>query len=152
MKKILAMFISMLFVVATLSSVSGFCDIPDNVCFGVCLSCGAEGCSEEYCIISGPSSVQVGDTITVTILGKGCDIESEAFLFCDQFEVIDFEAGTEGSSDGCNLKMVFTLRALKPGTLGASFSCNENKLHITITPKEYPMENIMKIIEKNKNK
>ncbi|NMC58776.1 MAG: hypothetical protein GYA51_05230 [Candidatus Methanofastidiosa archaeon] len=152
MKKIFAMFISIVFVVASLSSVSGFCDIPDNVCFGVCLSCSAGGCSERYCIISGPSSVQVGDTVTVTILGKGCDIESDAFIFCDQFEVIDFEADVIGSSDGCDAKMVFTLRALEPGVLGASFSCNENKLHITITPKEYPMANIMKIIEKNKNK
>jgi len=140
MKKIFAMFISIVFVVASLSSVSGFCDIPDNVCFGVCLSCSAGGCSERYCIISGPSSVQVGDTV------------SDAFIFCDQFEVIDFEADVIGSSDGCDAKMVFTLRALEPGVLGASFSCNENKLHITITPKEYPMANIMKIIEKNKNK
>jgi len=149
MKKILAILISLIFVVTSLSAVSGFCDFPENVCAGVCLSCSSGDCPDEsgYCIISGPSVVQVGDTITVKTIGKDCNIEYEAFVFCDYFEVVDFEAGTSG----CKLDSLITLRALRPGIVGAAFSCNDNKLHITITPKEYPMQQIMGILDKNKD-
>ena len=154
MKKILSVLISLLFVVTSLSAVSGFCDFPENICAGVCIGCYSGDCSDDsgYCIISGPSVVQVGDIITVKTIGKDCDIEYEAFVFCDYFEVGDIEAGVSGSPEGCKLDSVLTLRALRPGILGATFNCNDNKLNITIIPKEYPMQQFMKILEKNKNK
>ena len=153
MKKILAILISLIFVVTSLSAVSGFCDPPANICAGVCLGCYSGDCSDDsgYCIISGPSVVQVGDTITVRVIGKDCNIDYEAFLFCDYFEIEDFEAAVSGTSEGCKLDSIITLRALRPGIVGATFSCNDNKLHITITPKEYPMQQIMGILDKNKN-
>jgi len=39
MKKILAILISLIFVVTSLSAVSGFCDPPENICAGLCLGC-----------------------------------------------------------------------------------------------------------------
>ncbi|NYT04032.1 MAG: hypothetical protein GKC00_04920, partial [Candidatus Methanofastidiosa archaeon] len=45
MKKIIAILISLLFAVATLSSVSGFCGYSDNVCHSYCMLCVVSPCS-----------------------------------------------------------------------------------------------------------
>ncbi len=155
MKKIFAILVSLLFAVATLSSVSGFCEAPDNVCHGYCLTCIISPCSSStsYCNIYGPSLVHVGDIITVEIHGVGCNLQNSGFIFCDNFEVISFDLELTGISEsGCSAIAVYKLKALSPGAVGATFECNENKLNITITPKEYPMQQFMKILEKNKNK
>ena len=155
MKKIIAFLISLLFAVATLSSVSGFCEYSDNVCHGYCLLCIPSTCSSSisYCNIYGPSVVKVGDIITVEIEALDCNLQSSGFIFCDNFEVISFDLElTDISESGCSAIAVYKLKALSPGVVGATFECNENKLNITITPKEYPMQQFMKILEKNKNK
>ena len=155
MKKIIAFLISLLFAVATLSSVSGFCEYSDNVCHGYCLLCIPSTCSSSisYCNIYGPSVVKVGDIITVEVEALDCNLQSSGFIFCDNFEVISFNYGAIGfSGDGCSANVVYKLRALSPGVVGATFSCNENKLNITVIPKKYPMQQFMKILEKNKNK
>ena len=155
MKKIIAFLISLLFAVATLSSVSGFCEYSDNVCHGYCLMCIVSPCSPSisYCNIYGPSVVKVGDIITVEIEALDCNLQSSRFIFCDNFEVISFDLGASGGTgSGCSSIAVYKLRALSPGVVGATFTCNENKLNITVTPKEYPMQQFMKILEKNKDK
>jgi len=109
--------------------------------------------SISYCNIYGPSVVKVGDIITVEIEALDCNLQSSGFIFCDNFEVISFDYGAiGGTGDGCSTNVVYKLRALSPGVVGATFSCNENKLNITVIPKEYPMQQFMKILEKNKNK
>ncbi|NPV49621.1 MAG: hypothetical protein HPY60_00280 [Candidatus Methanofastidiosum sp.] len=153
MKKIMAILISLLFAVTTLTSVTGFCEPSDKACYIYCLICNPSPCSPcgSYCNIYGPSLVHVGDIITVEIYGFDCNLQSSAFIFCDNFEVISSDKGSSGGTGcGCGTVQVYKLRALSPGVVGATFTCNENKLNITVTPKEYPMHQFMKILEKNK--
>ena len=98
-----------------------------------------------------PHSSTGGDIITVKVENQVCGFSNIVNIDCDYFELLDFDFESIGVLD-CTVTIVYTLRALRPGTVGATFDCNGNKLNLTVIPKEYPMHQFLKILEKNKNK
>ena len=129
MKKMFALFLSLLFVVTSFNSVSGFCDPEENVCSWACILCLMDPCTPgiEYCNIYAPPVVQAGDIIQVEIKGQGCEVYSEADFYCGHAELMDVKVDFEEGDSGCIVKAVYTFRALSPGVVGAKFLCNENK-------------------------
>ncbi|MCC7572647.1 MAG: hypothetical protein KO464_04570 [Candidatus Methanofastidiosum sp.] len=155
MKKIIAVLISLLFVGSTFG-IGAIMAPPLPICgpgeeINIMIAC-LDSCSDpESCKIYGPTAVQAGDIITVKVENQVCGFFNIANIDCDYFELLDFDFEHIEVSD-CTITIVYTLRALRPGTVGATFDCNGNKLNLTVIPKEYPMHQFLKILEKNKNK
>jgi len=128
MKKIFAILISLIFVGSTL---------------GVASVMALSSCQ---CQIIGPDSVHVGDTFQVEIKTSGiCGIG--LLIESPLAKLIHKETTTDG--------YILTYEALGLGNILIAFcgpSGDEFKYDITILPKELPMDQIMKILEKNKNK
>lgn len=155
MKKIIAVLVSLLFVVSTFG-IGAVMAPPLPVCgpgeeINIMIAC-VDSCSDPgSCNIYGPTAVQAGDIITVKVENKVCGFSNIVNIDCDYFELLDFDFYFEHAGD-CTATIVYTLRALSPGVVGATFDCNGNKLNLTVIPKEYPMHQFLKILEKNKNK
>lgn len=143
-KKTSVIFIGLLLAITSIGSASGGCT------YIFYFSCITTPCdlTSEYCIIKGPSLVRVGDIITVEIKGQACELEGWGFINYEHFEIIStdfaFLGGT--SEEGCIANATYTLKALRPGTMSAYFACEENKLYLSITPKQLPMQQIAKIV------
>jgi hypothetical protein len=129
MKKIFAILISLLFVASTFGVASVMAPPPP--------------CE---CQIIGPDYVRVGDTFQVEIktigsCGVGFLVESPIAKLIEK----------EITPDG----YILTYEALGVGNIHIA-SCgptgDEFNYFVTILPKELPMNQIMKILEKNKNK
>jgi len=155
MKKIIAVLVSLLFVVSTFG-IGAVMAPPLPICgpgeeINIMILC-LDSCSDpDSCKIYGPTAVQAGDIITVKVENQVCGFSNIVNIDCDYFELLDFDFEGIGVLD-CTMTIVYTLRALRPGTVGATFDCNGNKLNLTVIPKEYPMHQFLKILEKNKNK
>lgn len=129
---------------------------------------------------TGPASIHRGDEFTVEILVPACDCSAppnpiiamsyesgvfftytfesnscgqfqEAFVNLKNVELISANTNTLAIDNTLYHKAVFKCKALEYGYPVANFQCNDNILNISITPKEYPMDQIMRILEKNKN-
>ena len=150
-KPLMAILVSLLFVVSTFGV--GAVMAPP-VCgpggeINIMIAC-VDSCSDPgSCNIYGPTAVQAGDIITVKVENQVCGFFNIVNIDCDYFELLDFDFEHAGD---CTATIVYTLRALRLGTVGATFDCNGNKLNLTVIPKEYPMQQFLKILEKNKNK
>ena len=129
MKKIFAILLSLLFVVSTFGVASVMAPPPP--------------CE---CQIIGPASVQVGDTFQVVLkTNGGCcfsfDFGNPLVKLIDSNHIPDAN--------------IYTFRVLASGNflIGAcGTDCNNFEYYVTVTPKDYPMDQFMKILEKNKNK
>lgn len=131
MKKIYATLVSLLFVV----SVSGIASAMAN-----------ESCE---CQITGPASAHIGDTFQVVIKENGsCCI---TYLLESPFaKLIDVETIPDGYILTYEALKIGTEKIANCGTL--SSDCKDVVYYVAILPKVPPMDQIMKILEKNKNK
>jgi len=141
MKKIASILISLLFVASTLGVSSVM----------------ANGVSCEENLILEKTTVQVGDTFTFFLKDCVCILTSSPeyeFKTLDDgrwdFGVAIVEANIP--TDG-GLNNIF--QAVSPGTITLRCFCSstcQKEFTIAVVPKEYPMDQFMKILEKNKNK
>jgi hypothetical protein len=100
-----------------------------------------------------------GVRYTYTLESNSCEQFQDVFINLEKVELISGDPGIEDfnlscNDDNCTMynKIVFKCRALEYGYPVARFQCNEKILNIAVTPKEYPMQQFTKILEKNKNK
>ncbi|HNR43599.1 MAG TPA: hypothetical protein PKH80_00390 [Methanofastidiosum sp.] len=100
-------------------------------------------------------SYEEGATYTYTLESNSCEQFHDVFINLENVELISENVHTVViCNEDCTLynNAVFKCRALEYGYPVAKFQCNEKILNIAVTPKEYPMQQFMNILEKNKNK
>ena len=116
-------------------------------------------CSQSFpCNFISRSSVRVGDTFTVT---------GEEYPYCSILEVNGIKLNDQSiqfPTDLGNLQLlsydesVYTFRAVSPGAVELVLACNSpngpclKRVTVNVAPKSLPMDKILKILEKNKNK